>query len=182
MLEEEVAVLRRRLQDAPRRVRVLEERLLESKNKLSQATSQNQKLAAALEETREQLALLREEVEKLTAPPNPFGVVLGINEDGTADVFTSGRKLRVSVEPAIEIKALEVGQEVLLNEASFWVAPTKNESLSWPLRSVASSFGSATTYGWIRAPDWCSRSSLDPRSRSWCSKRSPMSRTTKSAG
>jgi proteasome-associated ATPase len=117
MLEEEVAVLRRRLQDAPRRVRVLEERLLESKNKLSQATSQNQKLAAALEETREQLALLREEVEKLTAPPNPFGVVLGINEDGTADVFTSGRKLRVSVEPAIEIKALEVGQEVLLNEA-----------------------------------------------------------------
>jgi len=117
MLEEEVAVLRRRLQDAPRRVRVLEERLLESKNKLSQATSQNQKLAAALEETREQLALLREEVEKLTAPPNPFGVVLGINEDGTADVFTSGRKLRVNVEPAIEIKALEVGQEVLLNEA-----------------------------------------------------------------
>ena len=117
MLEEEVAVLRRRLQDAPRRVRVLEERLLESKNKLSQATSQNQKLAAALEETREQLALLREEVEKLTAPPNPFGMVLGINEDGTADVFTSGRKLRVNVEPAIEIKALEVGQEVLLNEA-----------------------------------------------------------------
>ena len=117
MLEEEVAVLRRRLQDAPRRVRVLEERLLESKNKLSQATSQNQKLAAALEETREQLALLREEVEKLTAPPNPFGVVLGINEDGTADVFTSGRQLRVNVDPAIEIKALEVGQEVLLNEA-----------------------------------------------------------------
>jgi proteasome-associated ATPase len=117
MLEEEVAVLRRRLQDAPRRVRVLEERLLESKNKLSQANAQNQKLAAALEETREQLALLREEVEKLTAPPNPFGVVLGINEDGTADVFTSGRKLRVNVEPAIEIKALEVGQEVLLNEA-----------------------------------------------------------------
>ncbi len=117
MLEEEVAVLRRRLQDAPRRVRVLEERLLESKNKLSQATSQNQKLAAALEETREQLALLREEVEKLTAPPNPFGIVLGINEDGTADVFTSGRKLRVNVEPALEIKALEVGQEVLLNEA-----------------------------------------------------------------
>ncbi len=117
MLEEEVAVLRRRLQDAPRRVRVLEERLLETKNKLSQAASQNQKLSTALEETREQLALLREEVEKLTSPPNPFGVVLGINADGTADVFTSGRKLRVNVEPSIEIKALEVGQEVLLNES-----------------------------------------------------------------
>ncbi len=117
MLEEEIAVLRRRLQDAPRRVRVLEERLLESRNKLAQAAGQNQKLAAALEETREQLALLRDEVEKLTAPPNPFGVVLGINDDGTADVFTSSRKLRVNVEPNLEIKALEVGQEVLLNES-----------------------------------------------------------------
>ena len=116
-LEEELAVLRRRLQDAPRRVRVLEERLLEAKNKLSQAASQNQKLSTALEETREQLAMLREEVEKLASPPNPFGIVLGINEDGTADVFTSGRKLRVNVEPNLEIKELEVGQEVLLNEA-----------------------------------------------------------------
>jgi proteasome-associated ATPase len=117
MLEEEVAVLRRRLQDAPRRVRVLEERLLESKNRLSQAANQNQKLAAALEETREQLALLREQVERLTAPPNPFGILLKVNEDRTADVFTSGRKLRVNVEPNLEIKALETGQEVLLNES-----------------------------------------------------------------
>ncbi len=117
MLEEEIAVLRRRLQDAPRRVRVLEERLLESRNKLAQAAGQNQKLSSALEETREQLALLRDEVEKLTAPPNPFGVILGINQDGTADVFTAGRKLRVNVEPNLEIKELEVGQEVLLNEA-----------------------------------------------------------------
>ncbi len=117
MLEEEIAVLRRRLQDAPRRVRVLEERLLETKNKLAQAGSQNQKLTAVLEETRDQLGLLRDEVEKLTAPPNPFGTILRINEDGTADVNTSGRKLRVNVEPNIEIKALETGQEVLLNEA-----------------------------------------------------------------
>ncbi len=117
MLEEEVAILRRRLQDAPRRVRVLEERLLDTKNKLAQAAHQNQKLASALEETREQLAMLREEVEKLTAPPNPFGTVLGVNPDGTADVFTSNRKMRVNVEPSLEIKALEVGQTVLLNEA-----------------------------------------------------------------
>ncbi len=117
MLEEEIAVLRRRLQDAPRRVRVLEERLLEAKNRLAQSASQNQKLTAVLEETRQQLGLLREEVEKLSAPPNPFGTVLRINEDGTADVHTAGRKLRVNVEPNIEIKALEVGQEVLLNES-----------------------------------------------------------------
>ena len=116
-LEEELSVLRRRLQDSPRRVRVLEERLLETKGQLTQAVHQNEKLAAVLEETREQLAILREEVEKLTAPPNPFGTVLGINEDGTADVMTGGRKLRVNVEPTLEIKELERGQEVLLNEA-----------------------------------------------------------------
>ncbi|NNF68658.1 MAG: proteasome ATPase, partial [Acidimicrobiia bacterium] len=78
-----------------------------------------------LEETREQLALLRDEVEKLTAPPNPFGTVLQINEDGTADVFTGGRKMRVNVEPTIEIKALERGQEVYLNEA-FTVIGTRD--------------------------------------------------------
>ncbi|GBE24757.1 proteasome-associated ATPase [bacterium BMS3Bbin02] len=117
VLEEEIAVLRRRLQDAPQRVRVLEQRLLSAKADLTQAVSQNQKLAAALEETREQLAMLRDEVEKLTAPPNPFGVLLGINPEGTVDVYTAGRKMRVSVEPSIEVKQLEIGQELVLNEA-----------------------------------------------------------------
>ncbi|HUG74575.1 MAG TPA: proteasome ATPase [Acidimicrobiia bacterium] len=117
MLEEEIAILRRRLQDAPRRVRILEERLLEAKGRLNQSLGQNEKLSVALEETREQLAILRDEVEKLTAPPNPFGVVHSVNSDGTIDVLTSGRKLRVTVEPTIEIKELEIGQEVVLNEA-----------------------------------------------------------------
>ena len=116
-LEEEIAVLRRRLQDAPRRVRLLEERLVDVRNQLGQASGQNEKLATALKETREQLALLRDEVEKLTAPPNPFGTVVQMNADGTVDVLTSGRKLRVAVEPTVEIKELERGQEVILNEA-----------------------------------------------------------------
>jgi proteasome-associated ATPase len=117
MLEEEIVVLRRRLEDAPRRVRLLEERLLDIRNQLAQATSQNDKLSTALVETREQLALLRDEVEKLTAPPNPFGTVIGVNPEGTVDVLASGRKLRVSVEPTVEIKELERGQEVILNDA-----------------------------------------------------------------
>lgn len=96
---------------------MLEERLLEAKGRLTQAVSQNEKLSVALEETRDQLAVLRDEVEKLTAPPNAFGIVQGTNTDGTLDVITGGRKLRVNVEPSIEIKELEQGQEVLLNEA-----------------------------------------------------------------
>ncbi len=117
VLEEEIGVLRRRLQDAPRRVRLLEERLTDVRNRLAQATSQNEKLSTALAETREQLALLRDEVEKLTAPPNPFGTVLQVNPDGTVDVTSSGRKLRVAVEPTVEVKELKRGQEVILNEA-----------------------------------------------------------------
>jgi proteasome-associated ATPase len=116
-LEDEIAVLRRRLEDAPRRVKLLEDRLLETRNHLSQAQGQNEKLSVALKETREQLALLRDEVEKLTAPPNPFGSVLQLNADGTVDITSSGRKLRVAVEPTVEIKELEPGQEVILNEA-----------------------------------------------------------------
>ncbi len=117
MLQEEIAVLQSRLKDAPNRVHLLEERLLDMRGRLAQSSSQNDKLAAVLSETREQLALLRDEVDKLTAPPNPFGTVIGVNVDGTVDVLSSGRKLRVSVEPNVEIKALERGQEVILNEA-----------------------------------------------------------------
>ncbi len=110
-------MLRRRLQDAPRRVRILEERLLETKGQLAQAAQQNEKLSAVLEEAREQLAVLREEVEKLTTPPNPFATVLGINPDGTVDVMAGGRKLRVNAQPTIEVKQLQRGQEVLLNDS-----------------------------------------------------------------
>ena len=53
----------------------------------------------------------------MTAPPNNFGTVLQVNDDGTVDVLTGNRKLRVSAQPNVEVKKLQVGQEVLLNEA-----------------------------------------------------------------
>src|SRR3954470_17519232 len=116
-LEEEVVVLRRRLQDAPKRVRTLEERLLETKGQLAQAVSQNEKLSATLREAREHIAALREDVEKLTMPPSGYGTFLGINDDGTVDVSTSGRKMRVSVHPEVDVAELRAGQEVVLNES-----------------------------------------------------------------
>jgi proteasome-associated ATPase len=116
-LEEETALLRRRLHDSPRQVRVLEERLLETKGQLAQALSQNERLAATLREAREQMVALKEEVEKLTAPPSGYGVFLGVNDDGTIDISTGGRKLRVNVHPEIDPKSLQPGQEVMLNEA-----------------------------------------------------------------
>src|SRR4051812_17261991 len=116
-LEEEVVVLRRRLQDAPKRVRTLEERLLETKGQLAQAVSQNEKLSATLREAREHIAALREEVEKLTMPPSAYGTFLGTNDDGTVDIFTAGRKMRVSVHPEVDIETIARGQEVALNES-----------------------------------------------------------------
>src|SRR3954452_3828406 len=128
-LEEEVVVLRRRLQDAPKRVRTLEERLLETKGQLAQAVSQNEKLSATLREAREHIAALREEVEKLTMPPSAYGTYLGANEDGTVDIFTAGRKMRVAVHPELDSDDLRRGQEVVLNE-SLNVVLARNSDLA----------------------------------------------------
>ncbi len=116
-LEDEVAFLRRRLQDAPKRVRTLEERLLETKGQLAQAVSQNEKLSYTLREAREHIAALREEVEKLTQPPSAYGTLLGHNDDGTVDVFSAGRKMRVAVHPDLTESDLPRGAEVALNES-----------------------------------------------------------------
>ena len=116
-LEEEIAVLRRRVRDAPARVEDLENELSRMRERLDRAMAQNDKLSAVLEEAREQLGVLREEVEKLTSPPNNFGTVLQVNDDGTLDIMTGSRKLRVAAQPNVEVKKLQVGQEVLLNEA-----------------------------------------------------------------
>ena len=116
-LEDEVALLRRRLTNAPRQVKILEEKLLEAKADLARALAQNEKLVATLKAERERIEGLREEVEKLSQPPASFGVFLGRNEDGTADVFTAGRKMRVNVAPELDLDRLVRGAEVILNEA-----------------------------------------------------------------
>jgi proteasome-associated ATPase len=116
-LEDEVALLRRRLTNAPRQVKILEEKVLESKGELSRALNQNEKLAGALRAEREKIEALKEEVEKLSQPPATFGVYLGTNEDDSIDVFTAGRKMRVNIAPELDGDRLHRGVEVILNEA-----------------------------------------------------------------
>ncbi len=116
-LDEEIAVLRRRLADSPRQVRMLEDRLRETEGSLSGVTAQNERLAATLREARDQIVALKEEVDRLAQPPSGFGVFLNACEDDTADVFTGGRKMRVNVSPNVELAELRPGQEVVLNEA-----------------------------------------------------------------
>jgi proteasome-associated ATPase len=116
-LEEEVSVLRRKLSDSPRQVRALEERLAEAQQSLAGAVGQNDRLVGTLREARDQILALKEEVERLAQPPSGYGVFLSRHEDGTVDIFTGGRKLRVVVSPDIDIESLRRGQEVMLNEA-----------------------------------------------------------------
>ncbi|RZV46513.1 MAG: proteasome ATPase [Acidimicrobiales bacterium] len=116
VLSDEVDALRHRLLESPRRVRSLEERLLETKGQLAKAVSRNEKLTYTLREARDNIATLREEVEKLTQAPASYGTFLSYNDDETADVFASGRKVRVAISPEI-VEELEAGQEVVLNDS-----------------------------------------------------------------
>ena len=56
---------------------VLEDKLRETNHQLSQAFNQNDKLLNALYEAREQITALKDEVDKLCAPPSTYGVYLG---------------------------------------------------------------------------------------------------------
>ncbi len=114
--------------ETPSRTLTLEERWFEVKGQLAEAAAQNRRLAQALRETRERLGELRNEVDKLTMPPNVYGVVTEINDDGSVDVFSNGRKLRVSPHPEFE-GLLEHGQEVALNESSSVVLARTRKSV-----------------------------------------------------
>ena len=116
-LEAEVTDLRRRLSDGPLQPRGLELRLADAQRSLAAVTAQNERLAQTLREARDQITTLKEEVDRLAQPPAGFGTFLARNDDDSVDVFTGGRKLRVSVSPAVDLDDLRKGQEVMLNEA-----------------------------------------------------------------
>jgi proteasome-associated ATPase len=116
-LEEEVGLLRRRLTNAPRQVQLLEEKLVETREALARASGQNEKLADALRDEKQRIETLAEEVEKLSQPPATFGVFVGSNEDGSVDVVTAGRKMRVMPAPDLDDDKLVSGAQVILNDA-----------------------------------------------------------------
>jgi proteasome-associated ATPase len=109
----EVEKLRVQIQSMDEEIR----RLYQSRYQLDQATKQNEKLVATLQEAKGQIEALRAEVEKLTAPPSAYAIFSSLNADGTGNVYVSGRKMKVSVHPSINGKTMRKGQEVLLNEA-----------------------------------------------------------------
>ncbi|HYR45458.1 MAG TPA: proteasome ATPase [Thermoanaerobaculia bacterium] len=115
-LEAETGRLRKKLEDAPKEFMVLENKLREANRQLVQAFNQNEKLVNALYEAREQITSLKEEVDKLCAPPSTYGVYLSVNEDGTVNVLSQSRKVKVNLHPSIKPDTLKPGQELVLNE------------------------------------------------------------------
>ena len=87
-LNDEIAHLRTRMADAPKRVRALEERLLETKGQLAQAVSQNEKLTYTLREARDHIAALREEEAVTQFVEDSVRVTLTLGEiTGRMDEF-----------------------------------------------------------------------------------------------
>jgi proteasome-associated ATPase len=115
-LEAETVHLRKKLEDTPKDFMVLENKLREANRQLVQAFNQNEKLVNALYEAREQITALKEEVDKLCAPPSTYGVYLAANEDNTVTILSQGRKVKVNLHPALKADALKPGQELILNE------------------------------------------------------------------
>ena len=187
----------------------LRRRYAVTREQFNDAERQNERLVGVLQEAKQQIELLKEEVDKLCAPPNNYGIFHRPNKDGTAEIVVDGRQMRVNVHPNLDPFQFEEGQLVVLNEAFNVVEPsgyvargeiativdllgdnraivlghTDDErviTLAEPC--AARSSRSATTSSSTRAPTTPSRSCRSRRSRRWCSRRSPTSPTRTSAG
>jgi proteasome-associated ATPase len=126
-LEQEVELLRAKVAESPRHIRALEDRLAEAQARAASLGERNERLAETLREARDQMVALKEEIDRLAQPPSGYGVFLMRYDDGTVDIFTGGRKLRVAVSPDVEVAELQHGQEVMLNEAMNVVAARGHE-------------------------------------------------------
>ena len=95
----------------------LRRQLDEAQERISTLTERNEKLVITLREARSQLLELREEVDRLAQPPSGYGVFLAGGPDGTVEVYTGGRRMRLTVSPTVDMSGLHRGQQLRLNEA-----------------------------------------------------------------
>ena len=116
-LRDELDTLRDRTTSHPHDLAMLERRLADARSDARTAAANNERLAATLREARDQIVSLKSEVDRLAQPPAAFAVFLAGQEDHTADIYTSGRKMRVSVSPDVDLEGLSPGKEVMVNEA-----------------------------------------------------------------
>lgn len=126
-LEQELELLRAKVSESPVHTRLLEQRLADAQSRVAGLADRNERLADTLREARDQMLALKDEIDRLGQPPSGYGVFLEAYSDGTVDIFTGGRKLRVAVSPDVDVDQLGRGQEVMLNEAMNVVAARGHE-------------------------------------------------------
>ena len=114
---------RRRLDRMLAEYEALRRRYQLTREQFSDAERQNERLVGVLQEAKQQIELLKEEVDKLCAPPNTYGIFTRANKDGTAEIHVDGRQMRVNVHPNVDPFQFVEGQHVVLNEAFNVVEP-----------------------------------------------------------
>lgn len=98
-------------------VRKLREDTASLRQQLFTAGKRNEALSKTLRTAREELGRIKEEARRLTEPPNSWGTLIAVDDEGLfADVIVGGRRMRVAVGPEVEAAALRPGTEVLLSE------------------------------------------------------------------
>ncbi|MDN5804958.1 MAG: proteasome ATPase, partial [Microlunatus sp.] len=117
LLREELERVKERAASHPHDVAVLQRRVADARSEAHTTAVNNERLAATLREAREQIVALKSEVDRLAQPPASFGVFVAQAPDSTADIYTSGRKMRVSVSPDVDLSGLESGRELIINES-----------------------------------------------------------------
>ncbi|RMF90105.1 MAG: AAA family ATPase, partial [Nitrospinota bacterium] len=117
LLEDESDTLLKNLEKTISQYEILKRKYYQTNEQLTNGRRQNEKLASALQEAKNQILALKEEIDKLCAPPNSYGTFRRAHKDGTIDVSVEGRTMRVNVHPKIDISQLKEGQLLLLNEA-----------------------------------------------------------------
>src|SRR3954454_24660313 len=108
-LADEIERLRGRVASHPHAIAVLERRLADARQDARTTASNNERLASTLREARGQIVSLKTEVDRLAQPPASFGVFLADTGENTADIYTSGRKMRVSVSPDVDLATVTPG-------------------------------------------------------------------------
>jgi proteasome-associated ATPase len=113
----EAADLARRVERLITEYELLRQRHDRARQQHFDAERQNEKLVNALQDAKQQIDLLKEEVDKLCAPPNTYGVFERTNKDGTIEINVDGKMMRVNAHPNFRVEDLVEGQLVVLNEA-----------------------------------------------------------------
>ncbi|GAK61352.1 hypothetical protein U27_01252 [Candidatus Vecturithrix granuli] len=106
---------------------ILRRKYYRVKEQQNESRRKNERLASKLQELKTLIQEKQEEIDNLCAPPNTYATFIACNPDGTVDVDSDGRRLRVNVRPGVEVSQFTVGQQLLLNDSFNVIAAAEQE-------------------------------------------------------